>query len=185
MTGGEAPRLGFVVDIVEFGRFDAATRADLRRRLDDLVRRVIADLGIDAAATSGSDTGDARLAFLPAGVDWSCLLPTMISAMGERLGRDNRRHGDRMRLRMSVATGPVSAGPLGFTGQLVVDLHRLVDSEVLRDAVRDHPDTDLAVLVSQALHEDVVRPGHLDPADFTPVTVTAAEFTGPAWLRLC
>jgi hypothetical protein len=79
----------------------------------------------------------------------------------------------------------VSAGPRGFTGQLVVDLHRLVDSEVLRDAARDNPDTDLAVLVSEALHDDLVRPGHLDPADFTPVTVTAQEFTAPAWLRLC
>ncbi|HEX6358774.1 hypothetical protein [Actinophytocola sp.] len=182
---GMAPRLGFVVDVVGFGHRDAESQAELQHRLDELVRRVLADLGIDPEDTIGSDSGDSRLAFLPAGVDWSRVLPTMISAMGERLGRDNRRYRDRMRLRMSIGTGLVGTGPLGFTGQLVVDLHRLVDSEVLRQSIRDHPDTDLVVLVSQALHDDVIRPGHLDPADFTPVTVTAKEFAAPAWLRLC
>ena len=181
---GMAPRLGFVVDIVGFGRRDAEEKGDVQHRLDELVRLVVADLEIDPDGTRSSDAGDSRVQFLPVGVDSSRVLPTMLSAMGERLVRDNRRYRDRMRLRMAAGFGLVGTGPLGFTGQLVVDLHRLVDSDVLRRAMRDHPDTDLAVLVSQSLYDDVVRPGYLDPRDFTAVTVTAKELTAAAWLRI-
>jgi len=181
---GLAPRLGFVVDIVGFGRRDAESKADLQRRLDTLVGEVVADLGVDRGGVSSSDAGDARVLFLPVGTDPSRILPIMIAAIRERLGRDNRRYRDRMRLRMAVGTGLVGTGPLGFTGELVIDLHRLVDSVVLREAVAGNPYADLALLVARALHDDVIRPGYLDPADFTRVDVTAKEFTAPAWLRL-
>jgi hypothetical protein len=183
-TEAMAPRLGFVVDVVGFGRRDAEEKADLQQRLDKLVSQVVADLGADRAGTLSSDAGDSRLMFLPVGVDSARVLPAMISAMTERLSRDNRRYRDRMRLRMSVGTGLVGTGPLGFTGELVVDLHRLVDCAVLREAVRDHQDVDLAMLVSQALYDDVIRPGHLASSGFTRVAVTVKEFNAPAWLRL-
>jgi hypothetical protein len=184
-SNGMTPRLGFVMDIVGFGHRDAEGKADLQHRLNDLVNRVVADLGVDLADVKSSDAGDARLMFLPVGVDSSRVLPAMLAAVVERLGRDNRRFQDRMRLRMAVGAGLVGDGPLGFTGELVVDVHRLVDSAVLRQALRDNPDADLAVLVSQSLHDDVIRPGHLDPGDFTRVEITAKEFRAPAWLRVC
>jgi hypothetical protein len=182
---GMAPRLGFVVDIVGFGHRNAEGKADLQHRLAELVNRVVADLGVDVREVRSSDAGDARLVFLPVGVDSSRVLPTMLAALAERLGRDNRRFQERMRLRMAVGAGLVGDGPLGFTGEFVVDVHRLVDSAVLREAVRDNPEADLVILVSQALHDDVIRPGYLDPGDFTRVEVTAKEFKASAWLRLC
>jgi hypothetical protein len=178
------PRLGFVVDIVGFGRRDGDAKDDLQRRLDTLLDQVVADLGVEKDGVSSSDAGDSRVLFLPPGVDSSRVLPIMLSAVGERLGRDNRRYRDRMRLRMAVGTGLVGEGPLGFTGELVIDLHRLVDSVVLREAVAGNPYTDLALLVANALYDDVIRPGYLDPGDFTRVDVTTKEFAAPAWLRL-
>lgn len=179
------PRLGFVVDIVGFGRRDAGEKRDLQDRLDTLVNRVVDGLGVDPADTRTSDAGDARLVFLPVGLDTSRLAPAVVDGMIEHLGRDNRRYRDRMRLRMSMGTGLVGDGPLGFTGELVVDLHRLVDSVALRRAITDHVDIDLAILVNRALHDDVIRPGHLAPGDFARVDVATKEYAGPAWLRLC
>lgn len=182
-TGTFTPRLGFVVDIVGFGRRDGESKDDLHRRLDTLLDQVVADLGVDSDDVHSSNAGDSRVLFLPVGVDPTRVLPVMISAIRERLARDNRRYRDRMRLRMAVGTGLVGHGPLGFTGELVSDLHRLVDSVVLREAVADNPYTDLALLVGNALY-DVIRPGYLAPGDFTRVDVTTKEFAAPAWLRL-
>lgn len=178
------PRLGFVVDIVGFGRRDGESKDDLQRRLDTLLDQVVADLGVDRKGVHSGDAGDSRVLFLPPGVDPTRVLPIMISAIRERLGRDNRRYRDRMRLRMAVGTGLVGNGPLGFTGELVIDLHRLVDSVVLREAVAGNLYADLALLVGNALYDDVIRPGYLDRGDFTRVDVTTKEFTAPAWLRL-
>lgn len=177
-------RLGFVVDIVGFGRRDGESKAELRRRLDTLVDEVVAALGVDRAGVASGDAGDARVLFLPAGADPSRVLPVMLATIRERLARDNRRYRDRMRLRMAVGSGPVGTGPLGFTGDLVVDLHRLVGSVVLRKAVADNLYADLALLVGHALYYDVVRPGYPEPGDFTRVDVTAKGFTAPAWLLL-
>jgi hypothetical protein len=183
-TEGFTPRLGFVVDIVGFGRRDGEAKADLARRLDTLLDQVVADLGVDRNDVRSDDAGDSRVVFLPVGVDPTRVLPVLLSAIRERLGRDNRRYRDRMRLRMAVGTGLVGTGPLGFSGELVIDLNRLVDSVVLREAVAGNPYTDLALLVGSAVHDDVIRPGYLAPGDFTRVEVTAKEFTAPAWLRL-
>jgi hypothetical protein len=181
---GFSPRLGFVVDIVGFGRRDGEAKNDLQQRLDKLLDQVVADVGVEKDDLRSSDAGDSRVLFLPVGADPTRVLPILISAVRERLGRDNRRYRDRMRLRMAVGTGLVGTGPLGFTGELVIDLHRLVDSVVLREAVAGNPYTDLALLVGNALYDDVIRPGYLATGDFTRVDVTTKEFAAPAWLRL-
>jgi hypothetical protein len=182
---GLSPRLGFVMDIVGFGSRDAEGKDDLQARLDRLFRQVVDDLGVGPEDTDSSDAGDSRVLFLPPGMDSARVLRTMLPAVTERLAKDNRRYRDTMRLRMAVGTGLVGTGALEFTGELVVDLHRLVDSDVLREAVTANPDKNLALLVSQALHDDVIRPGHLDPAGFTRVVVKQKEFEAPAWLRVC
>jgi hypothetical protein len=179
------PRLGFVFDIVGYGGRAAEGKADLEERLSTLTRRVLADLGIDLADTRYAVSGDGIVVFLPVGVASTRILPTLICAASTRLARDNNRYRDRMRLRLAIGSGLLGDGPLGFTGDLVVDLHRLVDSDVLREAVRENPKADLAILVSAALHDEVVRPGHLDAQDFTRCQVTTKEFTATAWLRLC
>jgi len=182
---GMTPRLGFVVDIIGFGqRSDGEDKVDLQRRLADLVGRVLADLGVEQDDTVGDHAGDEKTVFLPVGVDSSRMLPTLIAAMAERLRRDNRRHTDRMRLRMAVGTGLLGNGPLGFTGDLIVDLHRLVSCDVLRQAAGANPDADLALLVTHALHDEVIRPGYVDRDEFVRVDVAIKEFTAVAWLWL-
>lgn len=169
---GLAPRLGFVVEIIGFGHRDAREKEDLRLRVDALVSRVVADLGVPRAHAETEAAGDTTLVFLPPGVPAAHVLPRMISAVVERLSRDNQRYRDRMRLRMAVA-----AGPPGSTDEL----YRLVDSRVLRQAISDNEQANLALLVTPEL----LRSGELDRADFAEVEVRSRDVVVPAWLRVC
>lgn len=181
---GYTPRFGFVVDIVGFGQREAEDKDDLQHRLDTMVGKVLAEVGVDPADTESDVAGDSKVLFLPVGADTSRVLPGLISAGSELLRRDNRRYRDRMRLRMAFGTGLLGHGPLGFTGELIVDLHRMVDSDALRGAVKANPDADLVLLITQTLHDEVVRPGFLNREDFVQVAVTMKEFAAPAWLRV-
>lgn len=157
-----ASGLGFVVDIEGFGGRD---------RLSALVGRVAADLGIPVGDTRSDLRGGSTAVLLPAGLAAAEVLPCLISAMTERLARDNQRYGDRMRLRMAIGAG-----------EPVADLRRLAGSAVLRQAFEADVRSNLALLLTRSLHDGVIRAGYLDEQDFTEVEVTASEF---AWLRLC
>lgn len=165
---GRTARLDFVVDVVDFHRRDAKGRADLRRRLGVVVDRVVADLGLQG------EHDEVNAVCLPEGVTSAHVLPRLISAMTERVARDNQRHHDRMRLRMAIGTG-----------ELTADLHQLVRCAVLRDALAEDERSNLAVLLTSTLHDEVIRPGYLAEQDFTAVEVTTEEVTAAAWLRLC
>lgn len=164
-ANGTAPRLGFVVEIVGFGHRDGEQKRNLRHRLDELLSGVVADLGAHHRADAET-SDDTHLVFLPADPDSARVLPAAITSVADRLGRDNRRYRTRMRLRMSVGVGTAT------------DLRLLVGSAVLREAVRDNPGADLALLVR---HGDA---GHLDPTGLTRVEVAMKESRVPAWLRL-
>jgi len=181
---GKTPRLGFVLDVVGYGQRDADGREDLQQRLDELVGRVLADLGVKPADTVTIPEGDSKIVFLPVGADTSTVLPLLLSATAERLRRDNRRYTDRMRLRMAVGTGLLGDAPLGHSGDLIVDLNRLVNSAVIRQAVLENGESDLVLLVTHTLHDEVIRPGYLNRDEFVRVDVTMREFTAPGWLWL-
>jgi hypothetical protein len=183
-SSGLVSCLGFVFDVVGYGGRSAEQKSDIHERLRALVDHVLADLAIagdDVIDDGGS--GDSLAVFLPAGVDYTRVLPALLTAAASRLARDNDRYRDRMRLRMAAGTGLLGkVGPTGLTGELIIDLNRLVDSAALRKAMDAHPESDLIVLVGNALYDDVIRPGYLDRAAFTRVEVTMKEFTAPAWL---
>lgn len=92
----------------------------------------------------------------------------------------------RIRLRLAAHTGHVETGANGFVGHAVVRTCRLLDSTVLRHALVDHPAADLAVLVSETLHEDVVsQESHgLHPETFRRVEIVepGKEFRSHGYL---
>jgi hypothetical protein len=104
--------------------------------------------------------------------------------MVNRLGQDNRRYHDRLRLRMAAAVGPFRRAALGYADSTIIEFCRLVDSPPLREAMDRHPDADLAVLLSDVLHRFTVRDGEsgFDPTDFTPIQVNVKTFHDNAWL---
>lgn len=157
-------RLGFAVDVVSYGQRTEQAQLRLGDRLHALLQQVVIDLGdavdeVDHDHDSG--TGDGRVVCLPARGDPTGLLPVVLRSAAARLAADNAVHGDRIRLRMAVGSGPV--GGNGFTGPLVINITRLVDSEPLRRAAEANLDADLVVLVLDTGCGDFA-PGYLPVA---------------------
>ncbi len=182
---GRANRVGFVVDVVSYGQRTAIEQEHIQQRLQALLRAVIEDVGSDFDAVDrDTGTGDGMVVFLPTGSDPTRLLPDLLRAMAGRLSADNQLYRDRIRLRMAVGSGVVGRGSNGFSGPLVVNITRLVDCEPLRQEAAANPESDLVVLVLDALHRDVVGPGYLPPsvAEFRMVDVALKEFAERAWV---
>jgi class 3 adenylate cyclase len=126
--------------------------------------------------------------FLPPDVELHRLLPHLMRATAAWLARSNAAARDRLRLRMAVAFGPVGIAALGYSGNTIVECSRLVDSQVLRAALAEHPEADIAVLVSDRLWSYVRDEDHPALAGITvrEVQVQARNYERPAylWLRL-
>jgi hypothetical protein len=87
---------------------------------------------------------------------------------------------------MAVSAGLIERSVAGFSGQLILDISRLVDSAALRDALAGCPAADLAVAVSDHAYAMVVEPGYdgIPDGQFTRADVVAKEFSAAAWLWL-
>jgi class 3 adenylate cyclase len=177
-------RMGFILDVVGYGDRSARARARTQERLAKLKVRVLDDLNVELADTVWQGTGDGILLFLPKDLDLQRALPLLLRSVATHLDADNEEFQDQIRLRMAVDAGPVSLAPLGFEGAVATNLGRLVDSTPPRDWLADHPDHDLAVVVSDRLHSFVVDDDvpHLPPAQFTHAAVQVKELTTAAWL---
>ncbi|WP_415648435.1 hypothetical protein [Stackebrandtia soli] len=105
-----------------------------------------------------------------------------------------RGEGIRLRLRMSLNTGPVDMiedlrldGPPGVT---MIDTHRLVDCEALRVLLkRSNPDaTCLVAALSESVMAKAVRTGYAARFEeefvATPVAIEAKDFCGTAYLHV-
>ncbi len=177
-------RMGFVVDVVGYSKRTEPCQYAVQQRLAALIHDVLDDVGFSLDENFVQGTGDGMNVFLPTGTDISRALPGLLEATATRLGIDNQRHTDRIRLRMATDLGPVRQAAAGFSGNTIISFGRLVDSAPIRDAISDHPDADLAALVSDRLYEFVVSQGYpgLDPARFTPVRAVVKSFQAGAWL---
>jgi hypothetical protein len=177
-------RMGFGVDIVGYGARSAPMKEDVQERLARLAREVLKDLRLGLAETDSQSTDDGMNVFLPVAVEAHDALPILIRSWQKRLALDNQRFRDHLRLRMAAAVGPVELAVTGFAGSAVVELSCLLGSDLLRQAIVDYPDIDLAVLVSDQLHSSVFEEGYagLDVAKFRRHPVRLKECSGYAWL---
>jgi len=178
-------RIGFGVDVVGYGKRSTPAQAVLQTRISAVLTAVLGGLGIEVHDTDRQPAGDGLMVVLPPGVEAPTVLPGLLHGWRTRLAADNGAHPeDHVRLRMSVGAGPLTAAPLGFAGRAIIEIGRLLNSDSLRQAVRDRPDADVVVLVAPRLYADVVGEGHpgLDPAQFEQVPVRVKELDSHAWL---
>ncbi|CAM4438704.1 CATRA conflict system CASPASE/TPR repeat-associated protein [Nocardia ninae] len=177
-------RLGFAVDIAGYSRRSAPAQNDVQRRLAALVREVVRALGLELAETDREGTGDGMKVFLPLTTEIPNALPTLMRAWHELIVIDNRRSPDRMRLRASAAVGMFGPGDIGFTGETVIEIIRLLDSQPLYQALADNPDSDLEFMISGWLHEVVVEPEYplLESFRFERRRVQTKNYDKDGWL---
>lgn len=181
-------RMAFVLDVAGYGARTVAQQQEVQRRLRQLVDAMLGagGLKLDQEIVEHQWTGDGINAVLPADIDPTVLLPLLIRSLATALGADNARSADRIRLRMAVSAGLIERSVAGFSGQLIMDISRLVDSSAPRQALAGSPAADLAVVISDHVYAMVVRPGYpgIPDGQFTRVSVVAKEFSAPGWLWL-
>jgi hypothetical protein len=90
-----------------------------------------------------------------------------------------------MRLRVALDVGPVTTGPDGISGRVLIDAARLLEADAFKHAVRDG-DADLGLIASDFVYQTTIRQaGHLtNPAAYARVQVDVKETTAPAWMTL-
>jgi hypothetical protein len=186
LYSGRALRMGFVLDVAGYGTRTVPERDEVQQRLRQLVVGALAACGLalDGWGVDYQWSGDGINAILPASIDPTVVLTMLIRSLAAGLLADNARRDDRIRLRMAIGVGLIERSVAGFSGPVIVEINRLVDSVPLRSALAGQPDADLAVAVSDQAHALVIQPGYpgIPRSQFTRVGVAEKEFSGHAWL---
>ncbi|MFJ3141475.1 adenylate/guanylate cyclase [Streptomyces halstedii] len=171
-----------VADVERFSTRDGADQMRTREALYDEFRAAFTEPLWSSCAHE--DRGDGLLVVVPGQVPKSMVLGEVLPRLDAALGR--RRRGDPLlRLRVAVHAGDVHLDEHGIGGHAVIRAFRLCDSDPLRKAVAAARG-DLAVLVSETIHEDVVRGGYpgIAPQAFHAVDVHVKETAVRAWLHV-
>ncbi|MHA6793110.1 hypothetical protein ACVGVM_06240 [Pseudonocardia bannensis] len=186
-----ARRLCVAVDLEGYSRRSLPDQERAQERIVDLLDASWVASGVPRYAVSRQPTGDGELALLGEGVAETEALPAFLTALRAGLRSVNRAAGGgpRMRLRVAAHAGNAGPGPNGFVGHAVIRTCRLVASAALHTALAEHPGSDLGLIVSDSLFEDVAGLGRgVDLADwgFEPVHVVdlAKWFSAHAWLHV-
>uniref|UniRef100_UPI00215D9BA9 hypothetical protein n=1 Tax=Streptomyces sp. WELS2 TaxID=2749435 RepID=UPI00215D9BA9 len=175
-----------LLDIERFSHRDDVEQAYLRRMLYDITDRALQSAGIDETRRLRADRGDSVMELIDANAPVTALLRALLTEVPAELRAINRMasRSAQIRLRGVVANGFVAIDEhAGWVGSDLNHACRLLDAEVLRDALRERAD-DFALCVSDALYAGVVRHDHPGvPADaFHRVPVASKNGPLTAWL---
>lgn len=159
---------------------DPALKSLLREAMSWLVYEAAAAAGLRPEEWRKQDSGDSLLAILPPDTHAPTLVATFMRHLDAGLRPFNRVRvrQAQLRLRAAVHQGAVSTDAHGFGGQAVDTTVRIADSGALRTALAEAPDACLAVGVSEAIFNDVVRDmaTGIRPDEFRHMSV------GKAWI---
>ncbi|WP_436532781.1 CATRA conflict system CASPASE/TPR repeat-associated protein [Actinoplanes sp. HUAS TT8] len=179
-------RMCFAVDIVGYSTREDPEQQDAQSRLAELLDRTLDRLNLTLAGVDRQTTGDGMNIVLPAGVSLHESLPVLLHTVRRELATGNRRFRDRLRLRLSAGVGMIGDGAIGFRGSLIVEVSRLLNSPTLKTAAVENPEADLVALISDTLHDFVIKPGltrdDLPAGSLQQRQVRIKEYDKPAWL---
>ncbi|MEV4319481.1 hypothetical protein [Actinocrispum sp. NPDC049592] len=177
-----------VIDMVGSGRWDDCAQLRSREALDVVVRAAFRAVGVEWGTLVVEDRGDGMILLVPPDVSKVDLLGPLVPTLAKGLREYNSVVGEglRIRLRVAIHAGEVLRGPSGWVGTDLYLACRLVNSSPLYQELVRSPEVDLVVVVSQAMHDAVVRHGYpgIDRAAYTQVRVVAKEVETTAWLHV-
>ena len=178
-------RIAFGVDVVGYSDRGVPGQDEVQTRLAGMAQCVLDRLGVSWPDTDHQEAGDEVKLALPSDCELHRVLPLLLNGWRAVVVDDNARHpGDRIRLRLAIAAGPLRRSALGLVGKQIIEAGRLLNSSILRDAANEHPDVDLVALISDRVYDDVVGSGYpgLDPRHFAKRAVENKTYQGTAWL---
>lgn len=179
---------------IDMERYSARSNVDqyqaqrvFRETLDEAARLI----GLDRSAWRTQPSGDGELAILPDGVSEPGIVAGLAPTVDRLLRAKNASlvPTARVRMRIAIHNGLVHLdGANGYPGEAVVTVCRLVDAQPLRQALAAFPGAGAALIVSDAIYQDVVRHryAHLRPERFRSVEVRlpAKQFDAVAWIAV-
>jgi hypothetical protein len=181
---GSAIRVGFAVDVKDYSLRPAPQKLEAQQRVAAMIDGVLEDMDVQAGLVDPQKVGDGAMVFLPPVVTPERALAVLLASWPRRLGEDNRRCLDRLRIRLAAAIGPAVVAPLGWGNNTPVELGRLVNCAAVRDALINCPDADLAVLISDPLYVFTVDQGYpeFERYRFESRAVDEKTYHRSAWL---
>jgi hypothetical protein len=175
------------VDAEGFSRCCAAEQAGIQADLDRALVIAAQAVGMDRGQWECQPRGDGELAELPLDTDGLSLVANFPRQLAVALSEINatRTAEPRLRLRIAIHHGAVSPGLFGPVGPAPILITRLLDANVLRRQLRSQPDRDLALIVSAAVYDEVVRTRFqgLRPEAFSRVVVQAKRVAYVGYLH--
>ncbi|NGY64911.1 hypothetical protein G7043_38960 [Lentzea sp. NEAU-D13] len=181
-------QLCFAVDAQGYGRGNTAKQTEMQNELSTLLETAAEAAGLHRKNWSKDPRGDEELALIPVTEPEHKVIDAFVRELASQLYARNldRAVEDRLRLRLAFAHGPVGLGSMGFTGQVVVKVKRLLNSGLARQALAHVPEAHLVVVLAQDVYTDLVVGGltSLEPTLFARAVVTEKEFSADAWFWL-
>jgi len=175
-----------VVDVEKFtdqARTDPQ-RLTVRAGLYEVLRTVFHETGISWGDCHHEDRGDGVLILVPPDVPKSRCSDELPGRLAAALHQHNQAHRpqERIRLRMALNAGEVYFDEQGVTSEEINKTFRMLDSDPLRDALRDTPGL-LALIVSPWFYDAVIWHSRaFQPGTYFPVMVDVKETKTIAWI---
>jgi hypothetical protein len=186
-------RLCVGVDLKRYSGWTTPQQIQAQRGLDEMLTVMWERAGIDRQLCARLPGGDGEFLLLPPGIDEPAVVAALITRTRLTIAEANLRQealpgGVRLRVRMAMHEGVSHHAELGYAGQVVVALRRMLDSAPLRRALDSDPDLVLAVAMSDPVFQDSVAQQYegLDPERFHTVRLEdpAHGFDLDVWIHV-
>ena len=175
------------MDVFRSGSRDDQLLLRMRADLRAIVAGALARQRLDMSQIDRGDLGDGLRLVAPATIPPRAFLDPFIPDLASALREHRRAVADiaRLRLRVAVHMGLLHRDEDGWAGHPLVHCARLLDAQPVRRALELAERADLVLVVSQMVHDELVRHGHgLDPASYRQVTIVEKETRAPAWVHV-
>jgi hypothetical protein len=155
-------RVCIAVDVERDGGGNAAELAALQRQMAAIIAQTCSSSGLDRLLLTQQSAEDAEIIVLPAGIDEPRAVTALVTGLAWALHQINAhqvngavRQAARIRLKMVVHEGITILAAGGFAGRAVTKTCRLLASSALHAALAGSPRSDLVVLLSDQVFEDI------------------------------
>jgi len=182
--------LCMAADVEKYSRLDTPSQEVFQADLVRLLGEAAVLSGLDRTTWQRQPQGDQEFAVLPLGTQEPLVVGSFVRNLAIQLGERNANvaEGGRMRLRLAIDFGVARTAALGYSGPAPISVARYLNASQLKQALQALDSTDLALIVSDRVYQDVVRlrgEGQgLDPSRYVKVHVQEKEFSGYGWIHV-
>lgn len=178
-------RLCWTTDVQGYGRGNDVEQAAVQKELRELLDEAATAAGLNRRSWERQEAGDGELAIVSADEPENLVVGRFTTELAALLYRRNCvvTADKKLKVRIAADHGIVRSAAMGYVGDPVVAVSRLVGCAAGRAALNNIADANLVMMLSQQVYKDLVQRGHvLQPAMFLRVPVKEKEYTQDAWL---